>query len=334
MTTKLCDFCGKEIPINSKICPYCNKALTGKAFSYTAPEKKDISAENSGLDISKYLNNDNSENKEDYFSTNIYSFSQSEIERRFERKNSLYDEEEREYRNEAYRMQHEEPVKSRKQQRKKKNNMLPVIVAVLAVLIVIIIAVAFFSGGNDTDDKAEATTASTTQAKATEPETTEQTTTMTTEIQSTTQTPFFDESRSVDLCGYLLESFSSFEADFGAQTKDPAPDEFYGGYTYYYDGMSVSTDENGTICAMNIDYAAMSDKTAYYFKDNETNQNITFFSNYNEVISILGEPDNDQMNDPTEPCITYQIYEGSSQSIKIRFDADKKVSGFDLFLSD
>ena len=27
MTTKLCNFCSKEIPENAKICPYCNKAL-------------------------------------------------------------------------------------------------------------------------------------------------------------------------------------------------------------------------------------------------------------------------------------------------------------------
>ena len=63
MTTKLCSFCGKEIPENAKICPYCNKALVDKVFTY-------MNSKSSGLDVSKFTKEDNTP-ADNYFNTNI-----------------------------------------------------------------------------------------------------------------------------------------------------------------------------------------------------------------------------------------------------------------------
>ena len=69
MAVKLCRFCGKHIPENSKICPYCNKALADKVFTFMndSSSKNDASTQ---LDISKYVE-DNSENSNNYFNTQL-----------------------------------------------------------------------------------------------------------------------------------------------------------------------------------------------------------------------------------------------------------------------
>lgn len=331
MTTKLCDFCGKEIPANSKICPYCNKALEEKVFTYIGENKPKSDSAN-GLDVSRYISEQKTKQADNYFNSNIYSFSEQEIERRFERKTLVYDEEEQEERenqSEKYRMQREYiPQKQRKKNQKNKRKkrkhksltaLLLIVLLIIAVIIGLIVVKPFSSGKSDE----EVTT--TIKATTTQATTTTETTTETTTIGTTPETY---SAQSVDLDGYLGLSFSSFSNDFGTQIKDSTSDEFYGGSTYYYDGMTISTDSNGKIASMTVDYTTVDNKDTYRFKD------ITYYSFYDHVIDELGEPDLDQMSDKNEPCIAYTLDIGSKLSIKFNFDDNKKVCGYKIFYAD
>lgn len=322
MTTKLCEFCGKEIPENSKICPYCNKALADKVFTYMNEPKTN---ENSRLNVSKYISEEK-DSSDNYFSSNIYSFSESEIEKRFERKPIAYEEEEPRQSDETFHIQREEMTKNiNVRQRKKQKNLLYPVIGILVAIIVIICVIGFaFSGSNN--DKAEEETSTTQITSTTAQTTTTMAETTTTEPTSTTEN--FISADSVDLDGYLGVGFDGISEDFGDQIQELANDEFYGGKTYYYDGMTVSTDDGGRIASMTIDYTSVKNKDTYRY------QKITYYSTYNHVIDELGEPDLDQMNDTTEPCIGYTLDAGSGLSIKFKFDDNKKVSGFDIFYAD
>ena len=322
MTTKLCEFCGKEIPENSKICPYCNKALNNKVFTYMNESKN---SDNSRLNVSKFINDDK-ENKENYFNSNIYSFSEKEIEKRFERKPISYEEEEYKEPQNTERAQRELSMKNpRTRQRKKQKSLIYPIIGVLAAIVIIICIIGFALSGNDKETETVTTTAPISSTTVKPTVTTEETATTT---EPTTTTESYISKNSVDLDGYLGVTFSSISADFGQQIQDPANDEFYGGNIYYYDGMTISTDENGRIASMTIDYTTVQNKDTYRYKD------ITYYSTYNQVIDELGTPDLDQMKDSNEPCIGYTLDEGSGLSIKFKFDDNSKVSGFDMFYSD
>ncbi len=323
MTTKLCDFCGKEIPENSKICPYCNKALGSEVFTYkTAPKK----AENSKLNVSKYISEDKN-GSDSYFSSNIYSFSESEIEKRFERKPIAYEEEEYKEPEQPYDFQHEaRDERPRVRQRRKQKNLLyPVIGILVAIIVIICVIVGFVSGSDDKEQETTTTTAPVTTTTAATTTTTEAQTT-TTEPETTTEG--YISENSVDLDGYLGVTFSGVSDHFGEQIKDSATDEFYGGSVYYYDGMTISTDDGGRIASMTVDYTSVQNKDAYRYKE------ITYYSTYQHVIDELGDPDLNQMEDTTEPCIGYTLDIGSGLSIKFKFDDNKKVSGFDMFYTD
>ncbi|MEE1003511.1 MAG: zinc ribbon domain-containing protein [Acutalibacteraceae bacterium] len=323
MTTKLCDFCGKEIPENSKICPYCNKALVDKVFTYMNEPKTN---ETSRLNVSKYTAEEK-DSSDNYFNSNIYSFSETEIEKRFERKPISYEEEEPKQPDETFHIQREETNKTATiRQRKKQKNLLYPIIGILVVLIVVICVIGFALSGTDNNKPEEEITA--TQTTTTTAQTTTTTVAETTTTEATTTTENYISTNSVDLDGYLGVGFDGISADFGEQTQESSNDEFYGGKTYYYDGMTVSTDESSRIASMTIDYTSVKNKDTYRY------QKITYYSTYNHVIDELGEPDLDQMNDATEPCIGYTIDEGSGLSIKFKFDDNKKVSGFDIFYAD
>ena len=324
MTTKLCEFCGKEIPENSKICPYCNSALVDKMFTYMNESKtKDVSR----LNVSKYTSEEK-DSSDNYFSSNIYSFSESEIEKRFERKPVSYEEEDPKQPDDTFRIQREETNKNLnvRRQRKKQKNLLYPVIGILVALIVIICVIGFALSGSN-DNKSVETT-STTQITTTTAQTTTTNVPETTTTEPTSTTESYISTESVDLDGYLGVGFDGILEDFGEQIQEPSNDEFYGGKNYYYDGMTVSTDEGGRISSMTIDYTSVKNKDTYRY------QKITYYSTYNHVVDELGEPDLDQMNNATEPCIGYTLDEGSGLSIKFKFDDNSKVSGFDIFYAD
>ncbi|MBQ5590571.1 MAG: zinc ribbon domain-containing protein [Clostridia bacterium] len=319
MAVKLCRFCGKQIPENSKICPYCNKALADKVFTFMndSSSKNDASTQ---LDISKYVE-DNSENSNNYFNTNLYSFSEKEIEKRFEKKPVAYDEE-RVINNENYRLHQEAPVqKPRVKKRKKQKNLLYPILCVIAGIVLLIVVISTFTGNKNDNDKETVQTSVSTSTSIT-------TTTTTTIATTSTTTQSYISPSSVDLDGYLGISFSNVKDDFGEEIKPSSIDEFYGGNVYYYDGMTITTASNGTIVSMNVDYANVVNKDTYRYKK------ITYYSSYAHVIDELGEPELDQMQDATEPCIGYTLDIGSGLSIKFQFDDNNKVSGFNMFYVD
>lgn len=315
MTTKLCDFCGKEIPENSKICPYCNKALGNEVLTYIGDKK-------GSLDVSKYTE----KSSDEYFKTNIYSFSETEIERRFEKRTESFHE--AEVPEEKVEIQYEKfaqtPHKARVKKRKKQKNLLYPVIGVLLAIILIISLIIGLSGGSK-DNKQEETT---TVAPQTTTTTTVATTTTTATTEPTTTTEPYISPSSVDLDGYLGVDYSGVSDHFGSQTSDPTTDEFYGGNVYHYDGMTITTSSSGKIVSMTIDYTSVKDKDKYRY------QNITYYSTYQYVIEELGEPDLNQLDDTTEPCIGYTIDIGSGLSIKFKFDDNKKVSGYDIFYAD
>lgn len=322
MTTKLCNFCGKEIPENSKICPYCNKALEDKVFTYMSETKKN---DESRLNVSKYISDDK-ESANNYFNSNIYSFSEKEIEKRFEIKPVAYEEEEYKEPQQPYDFQNESRAERPKvRQRKKQKNLLyPVIGILVAIIVIICVIVGFASSSDDSEQETTTTAPITTTTVATTATTEAETTT--TEPETTTENIISESS--VDLDGYLGVTFSGVSDHFGEQIKDSATDEFYGGSVYYYDGMTISTDDGGRIASMSVNYTTVQNKDTYRY------QNITYYSTYAHVIDELGEPELNQMEDPTEPCIGYTLDIGSGLSIKFRFDDNKKVSGFDMFYAD
>lgn len=322
MTTKLCDFCGKEIPENSKICPYCNKALENKVFTYMNQSKE---KDESKLNVSKYLSSEK-ESSDNYFSSNIYSFSESEIERRFERKPVAYDVEESNVESDNCHIQREEPSERPRvrHRRKQKNLLYPVVGILFGIIVIICVIVGLASDSND-DKKEEVTT--TVPTTSTTVGTTETTTEETTTTEATTTEGYISAS-SVDLDGYLGVKFSGVSDHFGEQTQNSASDEFYGGSVYYYDGMTISTDSNGRIASMTVNYSTVKNKDAYRYKE------ITYYSTYQQVVEELGTPSLNQMDDKTEPCIGYILDAGSGLSIKFKFDDNKKVSGFDMFYAD
>ncbi|MBQ4155912.1 MAG: zinc ribbon domain-containing protein [Clostridia bacterium] len=313
MTTKLCNFCSKEIPENAKICPYCNKALADKVFTYMNQNKS------SGFDVSKFTKEEKTP-ADNYFNTNIYSFSESEIEKRFERKPIAYEEEEKTTVNEDYFAKREPVKRTTARKRKKQKNLLyPVGGVLLAIVLLIVIISSIASGGKDNNETPETT--STTKA------TTSATTTTTTEATSTTTQAILN-THSVDLDGYLGVSFESVSDHFGDQIQDTGTDEFYGGDVHYYDGMTITTSGNGNIVSMDVDYTKVQNKDTYYFK------NVTYYSVYDHVVTELGEPDENLMSDPTEPCIRYVLDIGSGQVIQFEFDDNNKVSKFSMFYAD
>ena len=157
--------------------------------------------------------------------------------------------------------------------------------------------------------------------------TTTSTTTTTTQATSTT-THVISSAHSVDLDGYLGVDFNSVSDHFGDQTQNSGTDEFYGGNVYYFDGMTITTSGNGNIVSMDVDYTKVQNKDTYYFK------NITYYSVYDHIIGELGEPNENLMTDPTEPCIRYVLDIGSGQVIQFEFDDNQKVSSFSMFYAD
>ncbi len=311
MTTKLCNFCGKEIPENAKICPYCNKALADKVFTYMNNKT------NSGFDVSKFTKEEQN-TADNYFNTNIYSFSESAIEKKFERKPIAY-EEARPVVNEEY-FEKQEPVRRMpRKRRKQKNLLIPVGGVLIAIVLIIVIISAIASGGKTQEPEQTTTTTNAT--------TTTQATTTTTEV-TTTTTQVFNTAHSVDLDGYVGVSFSGVSDHFGEEVADPTVDEFYGGNVYHYDGMTITTSSNGNIVSMDVDYTKVQNKDTYYYQD------INYYSVYDHVVGELGQPDEDLMADPTEPCIKYVLDIGSNLVIQFKFDDNKKVSSFSMYYAD
>ena len=319
MTTKLCEFCGKEIPENTKICPYCNKALQDKVLTYTnaKQEKKDT------LDVSKYFEEE--KNNEKYFDTNIYSFSERAIEKKFERKPVVYEEE---YVINKEPLRDEQPVMPLRARRKRKTTNTKSVVLLTAIITIIVLAIItaitlplLKKDDEVVRDNLESFVETTTESQST-------TTTTTAPSETTTTVAHTLSNGSVDIFGYLGVGFSNIESDFGEQIKESESDEFTGGSVYYYDGMSVSTDGNGTIVTIKVDYKTSQNKGKYNF------DKIAYFSNYDNVIEALGQPSSDQMADKSEPSITYVTDIGSKQSVKFIFDQNKIVTGIYVFYGD
>lgn len=330
MLTKLCDFCGKEIPVNSKICPFCNKALEEKVFTYMSENKPKSDSAN-GLDVSKYITRTDDKPAEDYFKTNVYSYSEKEIEKTFERKDVVYDDEERENQNMRYKMQREyiprkDGKKNNKNQnkRKHKGNKKTIVALTLIVLIIIVVIclIAFkpFSSTDNQDVTSSKTTVSTSSTSETTSETTTETTTVT--------SPSTYSSQSVDLDGYLGLSYSSFKSNFDATPRNSDTNEVSGGTNYYYDGMTISTDSDSKVVAISVDYSTASNKDTYRYQD------ITYYSYYDQVIDEFGEPKLNQIDDKNDRCVAYTLDVGSGLSIKFKFDDNKKVTGFEVFYTD
>ncbi len=319
MNTKLCEFCGKAIPANSKICPYCNKAFNSKVFSFNT---QDTASERGRLDVSKYTKNSEQKIAENYFDSNIYSVSQEEIEKRYEKKDVVYDEEERLAQNEQYRHQRDRlPSKPqyKKRNKSKNNNRKPVIiVAVVAVLVIIIIILAL-SGKDDTPKPAEIITSKTiTQTTTTEP-TTEETT------ETSTMPTITFSSSSTDVYGYLNVNFGNVSSDFGDQTSDSTSDSDYGGSNYHYDGMTVSTDSSGLIKKITTDYNSASNKSLYWFTEN-----ISYCANQDIVQSAMT---NYELTSSDDTSLTYMLDSGSNQYVKFSFDSNKIITGFETYVA-
>ena len=330
MLTKLCDFCGKEIPVNSKICPFCNKALEEKVFTYMSENKPKSDSAN-GLDVSKYITRTDDKPAEDYFKTNVYSYSEKEIEKTFERKDVVYDDEERENQNMRYKMQREYiPRKDGKKNNKKHNkrrhkgNKKTIVALTLIVLIIIVvICLIAFKPFSSTDNQ-KITSSKTTVSTSSTTETTSETTTETTTVTS----PSTYSSQSVDLDGYLGLSYSSFKSNFDATPRNSDTNEVSGGTNYYYDGMTISTDSDSKVVAISVDYSTASNKDTYRYQD------ITYYSYYDQVIEEFGEPKLNQIDDKNDRCVAYTLDVGSGLSIKFKFDDNKKVTGFEVFYTD
>lgn len=330
MLTKLCDFCGKEIPVNSKICPFCNKALEEKVFTYMSENKPKSDSAN-GLDVSKYITRTDDKPAEDYFKTNVYSYSEKEIEKTFERKDVVYDDEERENQNMRYKMQREYiPRKDGKNNNKKHNkrrhkgNKKTIVALTLIVLIIIVvICLIAFKPFSSTDNQ-KITSSKTNVSTSSTTETTSETTTETTTVTS----PSTYSSQSVDLDGYLGLSYSSFKSNFDATPRNSDTNEVSGGTNYYYDGMTISTDSDSKVVAISVDYSTASNKDTYRYQD------ITYYSYYDQVIDEFGEPKLNQIDDKNDRCVAYTLDVGSGLSIKFKFDDNKKVTGFEVFYTD
>ncbi len=300
--TKLCSYCGKEIPQTSKICPYCNRPLMEDVLTYRVDE-------NNSRDIS-------SKRKSSDFTTNIYSVSNDEIDRIFEKKLP-----------EKPANQHKPVYKSKssnKQGKKnnKDNNTLSIVLIVIIVVLVTILCIALFSGsGNQNQNTTTSTTATTSV------QTTASTTQSTSATTSTTQKQTFSAS-STDLYGYLGVSFDTVNTHFGEQIKQSTVDEFYGGNTYYFDGLTITTVESGVIVSVTMDYSMCSNIDKYRFKE------LFSASTYDDVLAVMGTPDSDQLGSSAEPCISYVLDVGSGQSVKFFFDENNRLVKFDLFYAD
>ena len=330
MLTKLCDFCGKEIPVNSKICPFCNKALEEKVFTYMSENKPKSDSAN-GLDVSKYITRTDDKPAEDYFKTNVYSYSEKEIEKTFERKDVVYDDEERENQNMRYKMQREyiprkDGKKNNKNQNKRKhkgNKKTIVALTLIVLIIIVVICLIAFKPFSSTDNQ-EIISSKTTVSAISTTETTSETTTETTTVTS----PSTYSSQSVDLDGYLGLSYSSFKSNFDATPRNSDTNEVSGGTNYYYDGMTISTDSDSKVVAISVDYSTASNKDTYRYQD------ITYYSYYDQVIDEFGEPKLNQIDDKNDRCVAYTLDVGSGLSIKFKFDDNKKVTGFEVFYTD
>lgn len=330
MLTKLCDFCGKEIPVNSKICPFCNKALEEKVFTYMSENKPKSDSAN-GLDVSKYITRTDDKPAEDYFKTNVYSYSEKEIEKTFERKDVVYDDEERENQNMRYKMQREyiprkDGKKNNKNQNKRKhkgNKKTIVALTLIVLIIIVVICLIAFKPFSSTDNQ-DVTSSKTTVSTISTTETTSETTTETTTVTS----PSTYSSQSVDLDGYLGLSYSSFKSNFDATPRNSDTNEVSGGTNYYYDGMTISTDSDSKVVAISVDYSTASNKDTYRYQD------ITYYSYYDQVIDEFGEPKLNQIDDKNDRCVAYTLDVGSGLSIKFKFDDNKKVTGFEVFYTD
>ena len=314
MNTKLCEFCGKPIPANSKICPYCNKAFNSNVFSFN---KQDTASERGRLDVSKYTDNSDTKIAENYFDSNIYSVSQEEIEKRYEKKDVVYDEEERIAQNEQYRHQRDRlPSKQRYQRKKKKNNNQKfIIIGIAAAIVLLIIIIVAFGGKDDEQKPAEIITSKTiTQTTTTEP-TTEETT------ETTTEETIAFSSSSTDVYGYLNVNFNSVSSDFGDQTGEASADSEYGGSVYNFDGLKVSTDSAGVIKKIVCDYNSAENKSSYWFTEN-----ISYCTNQDTVQSAMT---NFELTSSDDTSLTYLLDSGSNQYVKFSFDANKKITGFE-----
>ncbi len=307
--TKLCSYCGKEIPQTSKICPYCNRPLMEDVLTYRIDEDKN--------------RNISSKRKSKDFSTNIYSVSNEELDRIFEKKLP-----EKPVSVPLYTQKSTSKAKSNsyKKENKSYNTATIVLVSIIIVLVIVLVVALLSSGASSFLSKTKNTAKPTTTIQTTSVQTTIQTST-TAISTSTTQKPTFSSS-STDLYGYLGVTFESVNTHFGTQIKSPTVDEFYGGNTYYFDGLKITTVESGVIVSLAMDYSLCSNVDKYRFKD------LFYASTYDDVIAVMGTPQNDQLGSSSEPCISYVLDIGSGQSIKFFFDDDKRLAKFDLFYAD
>ena len=315
MNIKICEFCSKEIPSNSKICPYCNKPLDNKVFNFKMNE---TASQGGNLDVSKYIKNAENKNTENYFGTNIYSFSNEGIEKKFEKKDFVYDEKKVEEQNERYRRQRNElptrPVS------KKKNNKALIIAITAIALVLIIVIVSLLRGGEEPQKQAVFITGSSATEQTTTTVTTSQTTTVT-----TTQKMTYGKGNT-DMYGYLKVDFSSISSDFGTQIKSSTSDSSYGGNKYYYDGMTVSTDSAGNIMQILVDYTTSSNKDLYRFFS------VAYYSNLEQVEKAMKSYEKTDSSETASTSLTYVLDIGSKQYVSFKFDDNKNITGYDYFV--
>lgn len=314
MNTKICGFCNKEIPSDSKICPYCNRMTENKAFNLNLDENN---SKNSGLDVSKYIKNAETKSTENYFGTNIYSFSDEAIEKKYEKKDFVYDEKQVEEQNERYRRQRNEIPTARK--KKKNNNKLLILLLTVVILILIIVLVSVLTGGEKPQKEAVFITSSTVTVQST-------TTTTTTAPTTTTTQKMTYGKGNTDMYGYLKVDFSSVSADFGSQNGESDSSSGYGGNNYYYDGMTVSTDSTGDIMQIKVDYAAASNKDLYRFFD------IAYYSNSEQIEKAMKSYEQTDLTGLDNSSLSYILDIGSKQYVTFYFDENKIITGYNYFV--
>lgn len=317
MNTKICEFCNKEIPSDSKICPYCNKSSDSKVFNFKINE---TASQGGNLDVTKYIKNAESKNTENYFGTNIYSFSDEAIEKKYEKKDFLYDEKQIEEQNERYRRQRNEIPTERPKKKKNKNNKPLILVLTVIILILIIVVVSLLIGGEKPQKEAVFITSSTATKQFT-------TTTVATTVPTTTTTQKMTYGKgNTDMYGYLKVDFSSVSSDFGTQNSESDSSGSYGGNNYYYDGMTVSTDSAGDIMQIKVDYSSASDKDLYRFFD------IAYYSDSKQVEKAMKSFDKTDLTGLDNSSLSYILDLGSKQYITFYFDENQVITGYNYFV--
>lgn len=310
--TKLCSYCGKEIPQTSKICPYCNRPLMEDVLTYQVDEHK-----NKNISSTRKSTRD--------FSTNIYSVSNEELDRIFEKK--LPDKPVTTPLQKTAKSISKSKSPSYKKGNKTNNTATIVLVSIIIILVVVLIVALLSSGASSLLSKTKDSSKQTITTQLTTQQNSSTTNTASTTSTSTTQKPTYSPS-STDLYGYLGVSFDTVNTHFGEQIKQSTVDEFYGGNTYYFDGLTITTVESGVIVSVTMDYSMCSNLDKYRFKE------LFFASTYDDVLAVMGTPDSDQLGSSAEPCISYVLDVGSGQSVKFFFDENNRLVKFDLFYAD